>query len=115
VDGTGRTTHALLIALANGPEYGSGARVAPHAQLDDGRLDLVVVEDRPALARLAAGGRIFTSTLASAPGVWTATLTRLAITAEAPLAFHVDGEVVQGGVRLTARVYPAALRIRHPR
>ena len=112
VDGVRRDTRALLVACANGPQYGSGARIAPQARLDDGWLDLVVVEDRPALARLAAGGRLFTGTLASAPGVWTAAFTRLEVTAAPPLAFHVDGEVVQSGPHLVARVHPGALRVR---
>ena len=112
VDGVRRDTRALLVACANGPQYGSGARIAPQARLDDGWLDLVVVEDRPALARLAAGGRLLTGTLASAPGVWTAAFTRLEVTAAPPLAFHVDGEVVQSGPHLVARVHPGALRVR---
>ena len=42
---------ALLIAFANGREYGIGARIAPLAQLDDGLLDATIVETRPTLTR----------------------------------------------------------------
>jgi diacylglycerol kinase family enzyme len=30
---------------------------------------------------------------------------------DSPMTFHVDGEPVQGGTRLEARVLPAALRV----
>jgi diacylglycerol kinase family enzyme len=44
LDGERRRVHALLIAFANGREYGSGASIAPLAELDDGVLDGVIVE-----------------------------------------------------------------------
>lgn len=33
----------MLAAIANAPTYGGGMKIAPHAKLDDGRLDLVRV------------------------------------------------------------------------
>ncbi|MCS7182624.1 MAG: hypothetical protein NZ869_05885 [Thermoanaerobaculum sp.] len=38
---------ALLVAVANGKSFGKGMRVAPNARLDNGRLDVVVVEALP--------------------------------------------------------------------
>ena len=38
---------ALVIAFVNGRQYGGGAIVAPGARLDDGLLDVVVIEDAP--------------------------------------------------------------------
>jgi lipid kinase YegS len=35
----------VFLTVANGPQTGGGFRVAPEAQLDDGRLDLLVVRD----------------------------------------------------------------------
>ena len=37
---------ALLVTVANSAQFGNGARIAPGARLDDGLLDLVVVEER---------------------------------------------------------------------
>ena len=44
LDGEARVTAAMLIAVANGPSYGGGMRVCPDAVLDDGLLDLMLVE-----------------------------------------------------------------------
>lgn len=37
----------LLLAVANGPTFGRGMRIAPEARLDDGSLDLVLVPSVP--------------------------------------------------------------------
>jgi len=37
--------NALLLGVLNTPSYGAGLRLAPDAQTDDGRLDLVLLED----------------------------------------------------------------------
>ena len=38
---------ALIVAFVNGRQYGGGAMIAPRARLDDGLLDIVVIEDAP--------------------------------------------------------------------
>jgi YegS/Rv2252/BmrU family lipid kinase len=43
---------ALMVAVANGRTIGGGAEVAPHAQPDDGLLDVVVATSTGPLARL---------------------------------------------------------------
>jgi diacylglycerol kinase (ATP) len=37
----------FLLAVANGPTFGKGMKVAPHAKVDDGLFDVVVVGDLP--------------------------------------------------------------------
>ena len=60
---------ALLIAFANGAEYGMGACLSPGAKLDDGLLEATVVEDRPALARFIDARHLALRTIARAPRV----------------------------------------------
>ncbi len=105
---------ALFIELANGRQYGNGAVVAPHARLDDGRLDLVSV-DPIGPARAAWGlWRLFNGTIDRHAYVHCSRVDRVTISADRPLRFHVDGEPVQGGCCLSATVHPAALRVRVP-
>ncbi|MGH7265030.1 MAG: diacylglycerol/lipid kinase family protein, partial [Candidatus Rokuibacteriota bacterium] len=114
VDGEPLATRALALVWANGREYGGGARIAPAAVPDDGAADLVVVGDRSLGARLWDAHRLFTGTLAAAPGVWTRRCRMLEIEAGEPIRFHVDGEPVEGAARLTGRLHPGALRVRVP-
>ena len=104
-------TRALLVTLANGSQWGNGAIVAPFARLDDGRLDLVVVEERSRIASIWALPRIFTGGIARLRGVWMRQVQRATIDSDAPMTFHVDGEPIEDGAHLEARVYPLALRI----
>ena len=77
----------------------------------DGALDLVVVEERSRLLTLLQTPRLFTGSLALAPGYSIRRIKEATIECADAMAFHVDGEPVAGGTRLTARVLPAALRV----
>lgn len=105
---------ALLVEVANGRQYGFGAAIAPRARLDDGLLDLVRVDPmRPAKA-VRGLWRLFCGAIDGHPGVHCSRVARVTISADGPLRFHVDGEVVQGGPSLSAVVRPKALRVRVP-
>ena len=58
-----------VMAIANARQYGNGALIAPEAQLDDGKLDIVVVDHRPAWRVLMHAPRLFSGTVAQVPGV----------------------------------------------
>jgi diacylglycerol kinase (ATP) len=102
---------AFLITLANAPQFGNGARIAPAARPDDGHLDLVVFEAASPLAVLCAVPRLFVGGVARLRGVMTRQVDRITICSDGPMTFHVDGEAVQGGTRLEGRVLPGALKI----
>ena len=68
LDGEEIVSNALVIAFANGREYGNRIRVAPQALVDDGKLEAVVVEDRGPLARLWAGRHLALGTADKAAG-----------------------------------------------
>jgi diacylglycerol kinase (ATP) len=102
---------ALLITLANSSQFGNGARIAPLARVDDGKLDLVVFEEVSRLETLCGLPRLFTGGIARQRGVSIRQIERTTIESEHPMTFHVDGEPVQGGTRLDARVHQGALRV----
>jgi YegS/Rv2252/BmrU family lipid kinase len=110
-DATHATRRALLVTLANSSQFGNGARIAPGARVDDGLLDLVVVEERSRFRTLCALPALFTGHIARVRGVSIQQVAAAAIEADQPLAFHVDGEPASGGRRLEARVHPAALAV----
>ena len=105
------TSRAVLIAVANGAQWGNGARIAPGARLDDGRLDLVVVEEKSRVMTMARTPRLFNGSIASAPGCALRRIQEVTIECADPMTFHVDGEPVRGGTTLTARVRPHALKL----
>ncbi len=111
IDGETIERRALFVTLANSPQFGNGARIAPAARLDDGRLDLVVVEETSRLATVCAVPRLFVGGLARLRRVSTRQFERVTVASDEPMVFHVDGEPVQGGTQLEARVHPGALKV----
>jgi YegS/Rv2252/BmrU family lipid kinase len=109
--GTRLDARAILVTIANSAQFGNGARIAPGARVDDGLLDLVVLEERWRPATLSQLPRLFTGTVAAMRGCTIQRIQEVTVEADQPMTFHVDGEPVVGGTRLNARVHPGALRI----
>jgi diacylglycerol kinase (ATP) len=105
---------ALVLGILNTPSYGGGLRLAPEARLEDGRLDLVLLENLGALEiarmlpRLAVSGEIRTERIQRHR------VTRARIETERPCAFHADGEII-GMTPVEITVVPGAMRVWRPR
>jgi len=112
-DGTGSSfqARAVIITAANSPEFGNGAIIAPGARIDDGRLDLVVMEERSRLRTIAHLPKLFQGTVDRAPGCSIRKISRATIECDRPMTYHVDGEPVAGGTSLRIRVHPGALYV----
>ena len=114
LDGEQFHLNPLLVAFANGREYGNRACIAPHARLDDGRLEAVVVEDRRPLARLWGSRHVLAGRPDRAPGMIFRSIQHAEVRAAGPLPFHVDGEHgIASGV-VMVRIRPGYLRVRVP-
>ncbi len=103
---------ALFIALANSRQYGNGAQIAPHARLDDGAIDVVVVKPQ-SLRRIA--GRLpafFNGTLRADETLLMMTAADVDISSGHAIAFHVDGEPRQGGTAVALRTRRQYLSVR---
>jgi diacylglycerol kinase (ATP) len=114
VDGDVQRTRALVVAIANSRQYGNGAIIAPDALVDDGLLDVVVIEHRSLIATLLQVPRVFTGKIGQVPGVTIRKGAIVEITSAHPVTYHVDGEPFVGSAAIRARVRPHALRVRTP-
>ena len=114
VSGSMIRSRALMIAIANGRQYGNGALIAPEAKADDGQLDVVVIDGRPAWRALMQIPRVFLGQIGRVSGVTIVRGDEVAITSGGPMVFHVDGEPIVGGTTLRARVHRHALRVLVP-
>jgi YegS/Rv2252/BmrU family lipid kinase len=110
VDGERLERRALLIAVANASQYGNNARIAPIASLQDGLLDLVIVER----ASLTALPRLFTGTLHRAAGITMRRGRHIEIRRPAPGPAHLDGEPLSLPELLTIDIVPKSLRVLLP-
>jgi diacylglycerol kinase family enzyme len=115
IDGVSATILPLIVAIANSRQYGNGALIAPQARIDDGKLDVVVVDNRSPWTAMFQIRQLFSGDLAQVPGVSMSKAAEVEITSGRPLVFHVDGEPHLGGLSVKARVHPGVLRVRSPR
>jgi diacylglycerol kinase (ATP) len=106
-------TQALLAAALNSPTYGAGLRLAPYAKVDDGSLEVVMIEKLSKfevltlLPRLMGSGELRTSRVKR----WCAR--RVRFTTQQPCTFHGDGEIL-GPTPVEIEVFPKAVRVLVP-
>ncbi len=110
VDGQAHDFHGYSVVAANSGFYGRGMHIAPHARVDDGLLDVVLVGDSPRLAFARAMPAVYAGTHVGRPEVTVLRGREVRIEVEPALPVFADGEPA-ATAPVTARVRPAALRL----
>jgi diacylglycerol kinase (ATP) len=112
LDGVVSETRAMLVAVGNNVSLGGGMRVVPDAKLDDGLLDVLVVQPLSRAAFLRIFPRVFKGTHVSDSRVSITRVRSIRIEADDVVAY-ADGERV-GPLPIDVQVRPAALRVLAP-
>jgi YegS/Rv2252/BmrU family lipid kinase len=110
LDGRASELRGWLVAVANGPSYGGGMRVAPQASLADGLLEVVVIGDVGKLEFLRTFPKVFSGRHVGHPAVAVHRAARVELDADRPLAVYADGEPA-GTLPATFEVRPAAITV----
>jgi YegS/Rv2252/BmrU family lipid kinase len=110
LDGEGRRLSGWLVAVANGPSYGGGMRVAPKASLADGLLDVVVIGAVGKLEFLRTFPTVFSGRHVQHPAVAVHRAARVDLDADRRLAVYADGEPA-GTLPATFEVRPSAVTV----
>lgn len=112
LDGVASETDAVLVAVANNTSLGGGMLVTPEARLDDGLLDVLVVQPLSRTAFLRIFPRVFKGTHVSDRRVSIARAGSIRIEAAGVMAY-ADGERVSA-LPIRVEVRPGALRVLAP-
>lgn len=110
LDGEPLDCRALLVAIANGPYYGGGMRIAPDAEPDDGWLDLCVVGDVSRLTAIRELPNLYRGTHVRNPAVSLHRARLVEITGDGATRSHLDGEPF-GTLPLRVEVHPGVLQV----
>ncbi len=103
----------MLVAVANGPCYGGGMRIAPQASMHDGRLDVCIVRAVPKTTLLREFPKVFRGRHTSHPAFITAAGRSVTVTAEGDRELFADGECM-GRTPAEVTVEAQALRVLLP-
>ena len=102
---------AYTVGACNSKTYGGGMRAAPDALLDDGLLEVVVLESVGKLAFLTKIlPRVFSGTHVNEPCVHVFRAREVSIDADRPFAMYADGDPI-GELPLRVRAVPGAVNV----
>ena len=101
---------AFLIACANAAQYGNNAYIAPGASMQDGLLDVIVMEPFTVLEAPQMAIDLFAKTLGNNHRIKTFQARRLHIHREKEGAIHFDGDPMQMGCDIDVSIEPLGLK-----
>jgi diacylglycerol kinase family enzyme len=104
-----------MLVIANARVFGGGFRIAPDADLGDGRLDAVSFANMGSARRLSALLRLLRGTHGAMPEVATARAPSFRLTFGTPPTYETDGEWNRArSTELQVEIVPSALRVLAP-
>ncbi len=104
------TAPVMMVVMANGRSFAGGMRIAPHAVMNDGLLDTVIIGGMAPLELLVNFPRVYTGKHLSHPKVTSFRARRVSLEADEATRIQTDGEQA-GELPATFRVLPGALRL----
>lgn len=102
---------AFLLTFANANQWGNNARIAPHASLQDGKMDVMLLSRHALLDALPLAWRLFTGSIDRSPLVRTLRARQLTLHRQTDAAFHIDGNPVTMPADVTIRIMPHGFNV----
>ena len=104
------TICACTVVVANGQYFADGMQIAPHAKLDDGLLDVVIVGDVGKSELLKLWPKLYSGNHIGHPKIREEKTTVVTIESDEQLLIEADGDIL-GESPVSFRVIPSALTI----
>ena len=113
IDGEHNETNLFMLSAANGKTYGGGFKIAPLAEVNDGLLEIIVVDKLPVLKRLKylpviENGKHLNKPL---PFLTYKTGKKITVQSTQKLKAHLDGEYMEAN-HFEIEVLPQFLSVR---
>jgi YegS/Rv2252/BmrU family lipid kinase len=113
VDGERHETTGYTVAVGNSKAYGRGMFILPHAQLDDGRLEVMLSTEAPKLTFLRELPKVFKGAHVDSPHVKFLEGRRIEVASDRPFVIYADGDPI-GATPAVIGVEPRCLRVIAP-
>jgi YegS/Rv2252/BmrU family lipid kinase len=113
IDGEQHSFQGWSVAAANSKAYGGGLFLAPDAELDDGKLDVVMSSRTSKLRFLRSLPKAYKGTHVDEPSVEILRGAEVRISADRPFTVYADGDPI-GELPVTVRAIPGAIRVLLP-
>ena len=108
-DGTA-SYEAFLIACANASQYGNNAYIAPEASMEDGLMDVIILEPFNPIEAPQIALQLFNKTLPKNSHVKTLRTNHVRIRRDAPGVAHCDGDPFLTGADINVEIFQRNFR-----
>jgi YegS/Rv2252/BmrU family lipid kinase len=113
VDGERHTVTGYAVSVANSKAYGGGMYLVPHAELDDGKLDVMLSSSSSKLACLKSMRKVFSGSHVDEPWMRFVRGSEIEIRADRPFTVYADGDPI-GELPVRITVARQVLRVLVP-
>ena len=110
VDGERHELSGYSVAVGNSKAYGGGMYVLPQAELDDGRLDVMMSKEASKLTFLRELPKVFKGAHVDSPNAVFLSGERIEVASDRPFVIYADGDPI-GATPATITVEPRCLRV----
>ncbi len=111
IDGNVIKSRALFISFANSNQFGYQAQIAPKAKLNDGLLDICIVQ-KPALFEMPLiANLVLLKMIDKSPHVNIIPAQKVIVKRKKGKYVNIDGEAVQMGEKLEVEIVPSSLKV----
>lgn len=113
----GGTIHerAFLVTCANASQYGNEAYIAPHADMEDGKMNVSILKPLNPNEIPQTTFQLFTKNIDKNSKMTTLLSSNLVIKRQKEGILHVDGEPIEMGKEIEVKIYPQGLKVFAPK
>ena len=111
LDGEEQTREAFLIACANASQYGNNVFIAPAASMNDGLMDVTILEPFNLLEAPQVVLQLLNKTIDKNPHARTFQCRKLHIHRENPGVVHFDGDPMECGTDIDVELIPKGINM----
>jgi diacylglycerol kinase (ATP) len=104
-------THCYVLAFANAAQYGNNAYIAPRADIQDGLLDVCLIDGLSLTRAVRVGVGLALGTLATSGQAVYHTSHHILVRSVTPLGYHIDGDYVEDATAFEVKLVPLALEV----
>lgn len=115
VDGVAYDGNYFIVTFSNANQYGLNAKIAPHADLSDGLIDVTLVKNFPVFLGPLMGIALLGGFINKMPYVKTFQAASVEISSVSSPFFHIDGEAIDIKYPAHINVYKEALKLHIPK
>jgi diacylglycerol kinase (ATP) len=114
IDGNSIKQDVFVIAIANSSQFGNNARIAPHASVCDGFLDLSLIRKPPVSQTVGFITKMFSGWLHQSAYAHIIKGKEISLSFGEPIAYHIDGEGKRPVSEFKIKILPASINMLVP-